>query len=170
MWSIVEYIQSGLEIPAYVWLVPLQVIGALLSIYITFHDADVLLILHNTSGWAKVSVAILSFLFLGCCQVIQVKRAWSRQMHDAEVVIEMSDNDLGVARKESTYDDRAANASSLHDFGAAERITPVALLTGVPFLLVHAMISAQCPVQLCVGDEIWMVPVEPPECSWDIRM
>jgi len=143
MWSIAEYIQSGLEIPAYVWLVPLQVIGALLSIYITFHDADVLLILHNTSGWAKVSVAILSFLFLGCCQVIQVKRAWSRQMHDAEVVIEMSDNDLGVARKESTYDDRAANASSLHDFGAAERITPVALLTGVPFLLVHAMISAQ---------------------------
>eukprot|EP00434_Breviolum_minutum_P016145 symbB.v1.2.014227.t1/scaffold1035.1/size234022/3 len=125
-------------------LLPIQVIGALLSIYITFHDADVLLIMHNSKGWQKLLFFMVSLLFLGCCQLIQVKRAWSRQLHSPEVVLDMDDT------KAKEAEDRAADAGSLPDFGAAERITPVALVTGVPFLLIHWVSATRSHLILCV--------------------
>eukprot|EP00913_Durusdinium_trenchii_P034491 g32267.t1 len=89
--SIYFYASYGLYVAAFAMLTPIQVIGSLLSIYITFHDADVLLILHHSSGWQKFLFFFVSFLFLGCCQLIQVKRAWSRQLHSPEVVLDMDD-------------------------------------------------------------------------------
>ncbi|CAK8991970.1 Probable serine/threonine-protein kinase DDB_G0277449 [Durusdinium trenchii] len=132
--SIYFYASYGLYVAAFAMLTPIQVIGSLLSIYITFHDADVLLILHHSSGWQKFLFFFVSFLFLGCCQLIQVKRAWSRQLHSPEVVLDMDDP---RPKADAAAADRAADAQSLPDFGAAERITPVALVTGIPFLLVH---------------------------------
>lgn len=128
------------------FLIPIQVFGALLSTYITFHDADVLLIMHNLSGACRLLFGFFAFLFFGCGQVIQVKRAWSRQLHTAEAVIDLEDGrgDAHPRRRESNYDDRATNASSLQDLAAAERITPVAMITGVPFLLVHWVTAARC--------------------------
>lgn len=117
-----------------VCLVPLQVLGAVLSVYITFHDADVLLWL-NKQTWriSRILVAAAAFWFFGCCQVIQVKRAWARQLHAAEVLNTGGDTD-----------DRAATASSLPNLKGSERIMPVALVTGVPFLLVNWVWDSQC--------------------------
>lgn len=138
VYSIYLYATYGLHIVAYAMLTPIQVIGAMLSIYITFHDADVLLIMHNSSTtMQKFFFFTVSLLFLGCCQLIQVKRAWSRQLHSPEVVLDMDDT------KAKEAEDRASDASSLPDFGAAERITPVGLITGVPFLLVHWVSSSR---------------------------
>eukprot|EP00930_Biecheleria_cincta_P024395 TRINITY_DN17463_c0_g1_i2.p1 TRINITY_DN17463_c0_g1~~TRINITY_DN17463_c0_g1_i2.p1 ORF type:complete len:1278 (-),score=228.22 TRINITY_DN17463_c0_g1_i2:154-3987(-) len=145
LYTIKLYFDMDIMGPLYC-LVPIQAFGALLSIYITFHDADVLLIMHNLSGACRLLFGFLAFLFFGCGQVIQVKRAWSRQLHTAEVVIDLEDGrgDAGPRRRDSNYDDRATNASSVQDLAAAERITPVALITGVPFLLVHWFAAARC--------------------------
>lgn len=138
IYSIYLYAIYGLHIVAFAMLTPIQVIGAMLSIYITFHDADVLLVMHNSSTtMQKFFFFTVSLLFLGCCQLIQVKRAWSRQLHSPEVVLDMEDT------KAKEAEDRASDASSLPDFGAAERITPVGLITGVPFLLVHWVSSSR---------------------------
>ncbi|CAJ1421536.1 unnamed protein product [Effrenium voratum] len=148
IWSIFCYLQLQLYLPAFALLIPIQVIGMILSIYITFHDADVLLILHNSSGWHWLLVFTAAFVVFGCCQVIQVKRAWSRQLHSPDMGLE---DERG---QESVYDDRATDASSLADFGAAERITPVALITGVPFMLVHWVSAARYVKQATTG---WVV-------------
>eukprot|EP00443_Scrippsiella_acuminata_P016664 CAMPEP_0115236684 /NCGR_PEP_ID=MMETSP0270-20121206/35974_1 /TAXON_ID=71861 /ORGANISM="Scrippsiella trochoidea, Strain CCMP3099" /LENGTH=461 /DNA_ID=CAMNT_0002651547 /DNA_START=40 /DNA_END=1422 /DNA_ORIENTATION=- len=117
-------------------LVPLQAIGTLLSAYITFHDADVLLLLHRVSLrqpclrilW-QISAGLLFFVVFGCLQLIQVKRAWARQLHVAEILVGM----------DMTQDCRPVTASSMpaYAFAGGERILPVALLTGVPYLLLN---------------------------------
>jgi len=111
-----------------VCLLPIQILGTLLSIYITFHDADVALWLHRRTVVSRFCVAALAFVFLGCFQVIRLKRAYARQLHAADVLFEFG---------ATTFDSAASTVSSQTHIGGSERVTPVALITGVPFLLVN---------------------------------
>lgn len=120
-------------------LLGLQFLGACMSAYITFHDTDVLFWLewalkrfrcfceeHLHCAWCILMS--IAFLLFGCCQWIQVKRAWARQINVAEVITDMG--------RDGT-DERATTARSLPPFAEGERIMPVALITGVPFLIIN---------------------------------
>jgi len=132
-----------------------QVVGTIIAVWVTFHDADVLLMLHRqTSVLARAGLFFLAFFFGGCCQIIQVKRAWARQIHAAEVLTE-----CGSA---GDYDDRATPASSLPIILGSERMMPVALITGVPFLLViwlwieHCGYLPTCTEYLGYAPVMWL--------------
>jgi len=119
-------------------IAPIQVLGSLLGLYITFHDADVIHRLHEVrkrSGDVAFCVtALFCVVFLGLAQGIAVKRAWRRQMYTAEVAADWDDPD----------DLHASKINSV-TYGGAERSLPLALFTGMPFLLVNtiATISAR---------------------------
>jgi len=135
MCSLVVYWHTDLWMSMLI-LLPLQVSGTFLNIYSTFHDADVILWLHKQpSAMARFFSACTAFVVLGCFQVITVKRAWARQVQVAEVLQEM--------RVADDYDDRATTASTLPVTGS-ERMLSVALITGVPFLLVNWLWNEQC--------------------------
>jgi len=132
-----------------------QVVGTIIAVWVTFHDADVLLMLHRqTSVLARAGLFFLAFFFGGCCQIIQVKRAWARQIHAAEVLTE-----CGSA---GDYDDRATPASTLPVVLGSERMMPVALITGVPFLLViwlwieHCGYLPTCTEYLGYAPVMWL--------------
>eukprot|EP00931_Biecheleriopsis_adriatica_P006124 TRINITY_DN107580_c0_g1_i1.p1 TRINITY_DN107580_c0_g1~~TRINITY_DN107580_c0_g1_i1.p1 ORF type:complete len:1225 (+),score=206.47 TRINITY_DN107580_c0_g1_i1:29-3703(+) len=140
LWTIFFYYHHKMMV-VLGFLASIQAFGLVLSTYITFHDADVLLWMHKRSGARRLLFCVLIFIFFGCCQLIQVKRAWSRQLHAAEVLTDARENSIDRRspprrQKDDTYDDRVTTASSLQDLGAAERIMPAALITGIPFLLV----------------------------------
>lgn len=145
--SLFVYWREGV-IEALVPLLVLQTSSAFMAAYITFHDTDILMMLewsakrfkcccerHLHCCWCIfMSVA---FLLFGCCQWIQVKRAWARQVHAAEVITDMGNQD-----------ERATTAGSLPPFAEGERIMPVALITGVPFLIINwiydTRVQSQC--------------------------
>jgi len=98
----------------------LEVVGALLSIRVTFKDADVQRLLQTGPCLMRVAFGLLSVIVLGLCQVIHVKRAWARQLRVAEILGSLDGQDFlwtGPAL-------------------GAERTLPVALITGVPFSMV----------------------------------
>lgn len=110
-------------------LLSIEGLASLLSGYITFHDADVVRYLHRVrqeSNWCTHKLLVsFTFIVFGLCQAIQVKRAWARQLYAAEVMTEEDD-------------DGERASSAMQQFGGAERALPVALITGVPFLLVNS--------------------------------
>jgi len=122
---------------ALLWTAPVQFLGTMLSAYIAFHDDDVLWWLHQAmQRFPSLQCCVLSaaFVVFGCFQVIQVKRAWARQLSPAEMFTE---------ELEAESDDRAAPPSSYGGLSGGERIMPVALITGVPFLLVNQHYSVK---------------------------
>lgn len=112
----------------------LLVMGAALSSYITFHDLDVIRALQNgRSVLEKLMVALFAFLILGCLQVIQIKRAWERRMFSKEALQDIYDH-------KKKFND----AKNMPHFDGSERIMPVALITGVPYLMVNHLWSSLC--------------------------
>lgn len=129
-WCIMVYALWHSEDHSYsrvLFLMPIQVMGSGLASYMTFHDNDVVHQLHrvrNSGIVAHYGCVLFACVFLGLLQAIAVKRAWKRQMYDPDI---FDEDDL-----------HAATADSIA-YGGAERALPIALFTGVPFLLVNSI-------------------------------
>lgn len=105
-----------------------QVFGILVSTYITFHDADVLLWMQAATQRSRIlrwMTEIIMCLLCSCCQGIHVKRALARQIQAAEVSAEF-DTEKRDAQTQSAQ------------FAGPERTLPATLLMGVVFLLYNS--------------------------------
>eukprot|EP00927_Polykrikos_kofoidii_P047255 TRINITY_DN4137_c0_g1_i1.p1 TRINITY_DN4137_c0_g1~~TRINITY_DN4137_c0_g1_i1.p1 ORF type:complete len:1167 (-),score=169.73 TRINITY_DN4137_c0_g1_i1:98-3598(-) len=118
-------------------LVLVELVGAMISSYITFHDNDVLLLLHRIG--VRVPRLHCFFVFVvwlcfGCFEMIAVKRAWAQQVTHADVLTDMDptneeldSND--VAGSEITNKTEA----SVH---GVDHVMPTSAITGILFLAV----------------------------------
>eukprot|EP00927_Polykrikos_kofoidii_P040949 TRINITY_DN34904_c0_g1_i1.p1 TRINITY_DN34904_c0_g1~~TRINITY_DN34904_c0_g1_i1.p1 ORF type:complete len:1299 (+),score=160.39 TRINITY_DN34904_c0_g1_i1:40-3897(+) len=111
-----------------VWacLLPLQIIGAVVSTYVTFHDNDVILTLHWLGRrWPRLRClfALATCIFLGIFELIQMKRAWARQLTQADVLTDMADGSGEASGQVGAVE-------------GADRIMPVAAISGIPWLMV----------------------------------
>jgi len=76
------------------WQLPFEILGALLSVHITWKDADIQRRLRSASLGGRILCGFLAFVFLGLCQIIHVKRAWARQLRSGEILDRLDDRDF----------------------------------------------------------------------------
>ncbi|CAJ1440699.1 unnamed protein product, partial [Effrenium voratum] len=115
---------------AVAWQGFFELFGAFLSVRITARDADVQRFSCRCSLLGRLLFGLFAFLVLGLCQVIHVKRAWARQLTNAEVLQSLDDQDF------------MWTAPAL----GAERGLPVAIVTNAPFLpcTIYAFLTRSC--------------------------
>jgi len=114
-------------------LIPILILGASMAGYITFRDTDVILWMEGLKGrniLLRICFMLGVFLVFGCLQLIQVKRAWARQLQTAQLETEMR----GKHDKKKLA---AEQEDSTPPFSGAERGLPVSLFTAVPFFVVN---------------------------------
>lgn len=121
IWSLQIYFQFQMY-KSFGCLVVLELVAAIISLRVTFQDADVRWCLGTGSWPLRILLGLLAAVFLGLCQVIHVKRAWARQLRAADVLHGLP----GLTK--------TSGAPAL----GGERALPVTLLTGVPGSVVGA--------------------------------
>lgn len=127
VWCLVLYYNNQCY-PEVACLGFIQVVGIGLSTYITFHDADVLMLMEAATERHLVLrrlTEIFACIMCAPCQGIHVKRGLARQFHKSEVCTD--------------FDEEEGRSSAPLPFGVPERTLPAALLMGVPFLLVNTV-------------------------------
>lgn len=123
------------------FLLPWHMLGTVVCGYITFHDADVLLTLHawraRCPKFRKCLTAVACIVF-GCFQVIQVKRALARQLHQAEVLTDWADEDEDGANRTRPWVTEGERPKPTEgSFAAPTSVMPVSLITGIPFMIIN---------------------------------
>ena len=115
---------------AVIWQLFFELVGFLLSLHITKRDPDVQRRLRSGTWLARTAFALFALVVLGLFQVIHVKRAWARQLRNAEVLESLEDQDYMWTTPVL----------------GAERGLPVAIVTNIPAvpLFLYAFLLKRC--------------------------
>lgn len=112
----------------------LEAMGTLISLKVAYDDVDVQYALRVGSRMCRVIKNLLTFLCLGMCHLIHLKRAWARQLNEADVLSKFQGRNF-------LWEGPALGG---------ERSLPVALITGVPFALLGVYAYLTKGKQWCI--------------------